>query len=165
MKKRGVTTFARGVIYLIAAAALAVCFILLPELVREEGVGKPFNPYVVFSFFATVYTVAIPFFIALYQAHKLLNYIDKNKAFSPQSVRALKNIKICAIVSSVLIFVAVISWVNFAKIMNPEEDMPPFLMFGFILTFTSSIIAVFAALLQKLVADGIVLKSENDLIV
>ena len=40
-----------------------------------------------------MYVAAIPFFVALYQAFKLLSYIDKNQAFSELSVKALKKIK------------------------------------------------------------------------
>ncbi len=41
-----------------------------------------------------MFVPAIPFFIALYQALKLLNYIDKNEAFSGLSIRALKTLNI-----------------------------------------------------------------------
>ncbi|MDM5326781.1 helix-turn-helix domain-containing protein [Neobacillus sp. CF12] len=40
-----------------------------------------------------MYVSAIPFYFALYQAFTLLSYIDKNKAFSEISVKALKKIK------------------------------------------------------------------------
>ena len=49
-----------------------------------------------------MYVSVIPFFVALYQAFKLLSYIDKNQAFSELSVKALKNIKYCAITISIL---------------------------------------------------------------
>ncbi|MBP1933196.1 5'-3' exonuclease [Ammoniphilus resinae] len=37
-----------------------------------------------------MYAAAIPFYFALYQAFRLLNYIDKNQAFLELSVKALK---------------------------------------------------------------------------
>lgn len=163
--KRGSTTFARAVVYLVGIAALSVCFILLPELVREEGVGKPLNLYLTIAFFAGAYTLAVPFFVALQQTLKLLQYIDKNKAFSPQSIRALRNIKTCAIVFSILLVAAEIFGISLAKIADPREDVTPFITIGFMLTFVSSIIAVFVAVLQKLWTDAVALKSENDLIV
>lgn len=163
--KRGLTNFARGVVYLLAIAALAVCFILLPELVREEGVGKPFNPYFIYSFFAGVYVLAIPFFVALYQTHRLLHYIDSNKAFSHGSIKALQNIKSCATIFSVLIIIAVIAGISLAKNIDPTEDVTPFITLGFMCTFASSVVAVFVAVLQKLLAEAVAMKSENDLIV
>lgn len=160
--KKSVTVFARGVVYLAGIAALAVCFILLPELAREESVGKS---NVMLPFLSIAYILATPFFIALYQSHKLLNYIDKNKAFSNQSIKALQYIKLCAIVFSVMVVVLVLVGIIWIKIMGVQEDPPPFPLLGFALTFVSSVIAVFVAVLQKLLADAVAMKSENDLIV
>ena len=162
---RGSTMFAKAVVYLIGIAALAVCFILIPELVREEGEGKPFNPYVVYSFFAIVYVLATPFFVALYQALKFLTYIDKNKAFSKKSIKALRNIKICVIIFTILFAVFVTAGVSALRIMNPAEDAPPFMLFGFIVTFISSVIGVFVAVVQKLLTEAVDMKLENDLII
>lgn len=71
----------------------------------------------------------------------------------------------CAIIFSVLIFITFIGGGMLLRFMNPEEDAPPFFMFGFILTFISIVFAVFVAVLQKLLADAVTLKSENDLII
>lgn len=163
--KSGSTMFVRGVVYLVGIAALLVCFVLIPELVREESVGKPINPYLTFAFFVGVYTLSIPFFAALHQTLKLLQYIDKNKAFSDQSIQALQNIKICAIVFSALIVVAVIAVIGLARSVDPREDVTGFVSLGLMFTFVSSVISVFVAVLQKLLADAVALKSENDLIV
>jgi hypothetical protein len=163
--KRGSTLFAKAVVYLVGLAALAVCFILIPELVREEGVGKPFNPYMTYSFFAVVYILAAPFFVALYQSLRFLTYIDKNKAFSKRSIKAIRNIKICVIVFTILFAVAVTAGVSMLRIMNPTEDAPPFMLFGFIVTFVSSVIAVFIAVVQKLLTEAVEMKSENDSII
>ena len=163
--KQGSTIFARAVIYLVGIAALAVLIILLPELAREEAVGKPFNPFVTFGFFAVAYLLSVPFFVGLYQAHKLLQYIDKNKAFSHQSIKALQNIKICAIVFSVLIIFAVVAGIIIARSIDPREDVTFMVPLGFMFTFVSAVIAVFVAVLQKLLTDAVAMKSENDLIV
>lgn len=163
--KPGVTVFARGVVYLAGIAAIAVCFILLPELVREEAVGKPLKPYVTFGFFAVAYILAVPFFVALHQTLKLLKYIDANKAFSHQSIKALQNIKICAIVFSVMIVLATVAGISLAKIMDPREDVTFMVPIGFMFVLVSGVTAVFAAVLQKLLAEAVAMKSENDLIV
>jgi hypothetical protein len=165
LMQSGSTLFARGVVYLVGIAALAVCLILLPELVREESVGKQTNPYLTSAFLGGAYVLATPFFIALYQSLKLLDYIDRNKAFTEQSIKTLRNIKYCAITFSFLIIVAVIVGISIARSMDPGEDVTAFVTLGGLFTFTSSIIAVFMAVLQKLLADAVALKSENDLIV
>jgi hypothetical protein len=159
------TMFARGVIYLVGLAALAVCVIMIPELIREESVEKPINPYLIFSFLAGAYLLATPFFVALYQTLKFLNYIDKNKAFSNRSIKALQIIKICAIVFSAMIIIAVVTGITLIRSIDPTEDVTPFITLGFLFTFVSTVIAVFVALLQKLLAEAVAIKSENDLII
>ena len=104
--------------------------------------------------------MSIPFFVALYQAFKLLIYIDRNKAFSELSVRALKVIKSCAITISAFIVAGIIFVAIFI-----EGDRAGVIVLGLICTFASSVIATFAAVLQKLLKDALDIKSENDLTV
>lgn len=163
--KSGSTIFAKAVVYLVGVAALAVCFILLPELVREESVGKPTNLLLTYTFLGGAYVLSTPFFVALYQALKFLTYIDKNKAFSNKSIKALRNIKICATIFSVLVVVALVVGISVAKNMDPNEDVTGFVTLGFVFTFISSVIAVFVAVIQKLLTDAVHMKSENDLII
>lgn len=163
--RSGSTVFARGVVYLVGAAALSVCFILLPELVREESVGKTPNLFLTISFLGSGYILSLPFFVALHQTLKLLNYIDMNKTFSHQSIKALQNIKLCAVIFGVLIVLAVVAWLSIARSIDPSEDVTFIVTFGGIFTFVASILAVFVALLQKLLTEAVALKSENDLIV
>jgi hypothetical protein len=159
------TFFARIVVLLVTLAAFSICFVLLPELAREEMVGKPKSADITLPFLTTAYVLATPFFIALFHSFKLLQLIDKKRAFSEEAIRVLRNIKICAIVFGVLIFITFIGGGMLLRHLNPAEDAPPFFMFGFVLTFISIIFAVFVAVLQKLLRDAVALKSENDLIV
>jgi hypothetical protein len=52
-----------------------------------------------------------------------------------------------------------------ARSLDPREDVTFMVTIGFVFTFVSSVIAVFVAVLQKLLSDAVALKSENDLIV
>jgi hypothetical protein len=162
--KNGLTFITRGVIYLMAFAVIVVCLILLPELAREEAVGKA-NPPQAFPFLIAAWALSIPIFIALKQTLKLLGYIDTNKAFSKLSVKALQNIKTCAIVFNILIIAGAITVIISARSIDPGEDITPVVTLGFIFTFTSSVIATFIAVLQRLLQDAIDIKSENDLTV
>lgn len=170
MKKRkltinkGLTNITRGIIYLMGIAVLAVCAILLPELAREEAAGKA-TPPLVWPFLLSAWIFSIPIFVALYQALRLLTYIDDNTAFSSKSINALQNIKICAIIFAALIALRAITVINLAQIADPREDVTPVFTLGFIFIFTSSVIATFVAVLQKLLSKVIDIKSENDLIV
>lgn len=104
---------------------------------------------------------AIPFFVALYQAFKLLCYIDKNKAFSELSVKFLKKIKNCAITISGLYVVGMPLFYMIAEL----DDAPGAVVIGMMLVFAPMVIAVFAAVLQRLLKEAIDIKSENDLTV
>ena len=107
-----------------------------------------------------MYAAAIPFYFALYQAFNLLRYIDENTAFSELSVKALKNIKYCAITISSLYVLGLPLFHFIAKKVDP-----PIALMGLIIIFASLVIAVFAAILQRLLQEAINIKSENDLTV
>jgi hypothetical protein len=153
--KIGSTFFLRGVILLLGIAVLALCIFILPLAIGSEKAGY-YRPLLL-----GMYIAAIPFFIALYQALMLLKYIDKNKAFSILSIRALANIKYCAIVISAL-YGAGMPYIFYVA---DKDDAPGAIALGFVIIFASVVIAVFAAVLQKLVQNAIDIKSENDLTV
>ncbi|GKU77271.1 DUF2975 domain-containing protein [Paenibacillus sp. L3-i20] len=157
--ERGTTLFLKATVILIGIPILALCIFGLPLLAKEAP--EQFPAYWLYLAIAATYLAAIPYFVALYQAFKLLTYIDKNNAFSELSVSALKNIKYCASVISIL-FVAVMP---FLYLIAEIDDAPGVIVLGLIIIFASMVIAVFAAVLQKLLKNAIDIKSENDLTV
>ena len=134
---------------------LILCVFALPESFEGKGPG-PFLPMIL-----GMYVAALPFYFALYQTMKLLNYIDTNKAFSELSVTALKRIKISAIVIGALYLVLL----PYFYLMANNADAPGVLMIGLAFTFGPLTVAGFAAVLQKLLQSAIDIKSENDLTV
>ena len=156
--ERGSTLFLRGVVVAIGLAVLGICAFGLPPLIKSELTTSDFDYGWIF---VGLYVPAIPFFFALYQALKLLDYIDKNQAFSELSVRAFRNIKYCALVISGL-FAAGIPYVFYVA---DRDDAPGVALIGFVIIGASFVIATFAAVLQKLVQNAVDIKSENDLTV
>ncbi|MEI4619982.1 DUF2975 domain-containing protein [Bacillus pfraonensis] len=153
------TLFLKIAVMLIGIPILALCIFGLPWLANN-----PVNPdyaYILYPILIIMYVSVIPFFVALYQAFRLLSYIDKNKAFSKLSVKALKNIKYCAITISLLYAVGM----PFFYFMAEIDDAPGIILIGLVIIFASMVIAVFAAVLQKLLKEAIDIKSENDLTV
>ncbi|MBC6973709.1 DUF2975 domain-containing protein [Bacillus sp. Xin] len=153
------TLFLKIAVMLIGIPILALCIFGLPWLANN-----PVNPnyaHILHPILIIMYISVIPFFVALYQAFRLLSYIDKNKAFSELSVRALKNIKYCAITISILYVVSM----PFFYFMAEIDDAPGIIVIGLVVIFASMVIAVFAAVLQKLLKEAIDIKSENDLTV
>ena len=157
--------FSKSVVYLVGLAALAVCFILLPELAREESVENSGDLLMTSLFLLGSYVLATPFFVALFYTLKLLKNIESGNAFSHQSINILGKIKRCTVVFSVLVICAVIAGIVLAQSIDPNEDVTFMVTFGFIFTFVSGVIAVFVAVLQRLLSDAVKMKSENDLIV
>ncbi|WP_373285825.1 DUF2975 domain-containing protein [Paenibacillus segetis] len=110
--------------------------------------------------FIVMYGAAIPFYFALYQAFNLLRYIDDNTAFTELSVKALKYIKLCAITISGLYVLGMPLFHFIAKKVDP-----PIGLIVLIIIFVSLVIAVFAAILQRLLQEAINIESEIDLTV
>ena len=156
--ERGSTLFLRGVVVAIGLAVLGICVFGLPALIKSELTTSDFDYGWIF---AGLYVPAIPFFFALHQALKLLDYIDKNQAFSELSVQAFRNIKYYALAISGL-FAAGMPYVFYVA---DRDDAPGVALIGFVIIGASFVIATFAAVLQKLVQNAVDIKSENDLTV
>ena len=156
--KRSSTAFLQIVIVLIGMGALA--FLLWEPHV--EGVNshatlfqKYFNLFV-----AYVYIASIPFFVALYQAFKVLGYASQNRVFTHEAVRALRTIKYCAL--ALIGFVAVSF---FFMIGGDREDRPGGTFMRILVTFPSIIVATAAAISERILQNAVDIKSENDLTV
>ncbi|ETT86157.1 DUF2975 domain-containing protein [Viridibacillus sp. FSL R5-0477] len=155
------TLFLKVAVVLIGIPILALCIFLVPEIAKFAAELFPNITYIKYLVIIYFYLTAIPFYFALYQAFKLLIYIDKSKAFSELSIRTLKNIKFCAIIITTLYVVGMPLFYFIAEM----DDAPGIIVIGMVVIFASLVIAVFAAVLEKLLKDAIVLKSENDLTV
>lgn len=159
--ERGSTLFLKIAIVLIGIPVLALCIFFVPWIANYTAELYPDHTYLKYLVFIDLYATAIPFYLALYQAFKLLGYIDRNQAFSELSVRVLKNIKYCAITISSLYVVGMPLFYLIAE----KDDAPGVIVIGMVMVFASMVIAVFAAVLQKLLKEAIDIKSENDLTV
>ncbi|WP_284645541.1 DUF2975 domain-containing protein [Paenibacillus silviterrae] len=159
--KQGTTLFLKAAVILIGIPVLAMCIFLVPEIGSFAAELYPDIAYMNELVYIDLYAMTIPFYFALYQAFQLLNYIDKNKAFSELSVRALKNIKFCAITISSLFVLGM----PLFYLMAEKDDAPGIIVIGLVMIFASMVIAVFAAVLQMLLKEAIDIKSENDLTV
>ena len=98
--KRSSTMFLKVIIFLAGISVLALCIFLVPEMADFTANLYPNIAPIKYLVFIVMYGAAVPFYVALYQAFNLLQYIDENTAFSELSVKALKNIKRCAITIS-----------------------------------------------------------------
>jgi cytochrome bd-type quinol oxidase subunit 2 len=157
MKKVSVI-FLQAVIVLIGIVALAI-LIWFP---LTEGRATNLDLFSIYSdpFILYGYAASIAFFVALYKAFRLLGYIGQNKVFSSNSVRALKSIKNCAIVLSILIVMAGV----FISISNSKDEDPAgFFAVCIVTTCVTIIVATAAAIFEKILQNAVDMKSENDL--
>jgi len=156
--KKGSTIILQTIIALIGIGALA--FLLWEPHV--EGVNahatlfeKYFNLFV-----AYVYIASIPFFVALYQAFKVLGYAGQNKVFSQEAVNALRTIKYCALAIIGFVAVSVIFMIG-----GDRDDRPGGTFMRILVTFPSIVVATAAAMFERILQNAVDMKSENDLTV
>ena len=158
--KKSSTIFLQVVIVLIGIVALAI-MIRFP---LTEGRAVNLDLFSIYSdpFIIYGYAVSIVFFVALYQAFKLLGYIGQNKVFSLNSVKTLRTIKYCAIIMSISIVTAVL-YIRMSH--NTDDDPAGFIAIGILATFISVVIATAAAVFERTLQSAVDIKSENDLTV
>ena len=97
----------------------------------------------------------------LYQAFKLLGYIDGNQVFSQSSVNALMNIKYCAMIFGGFIVLGIV----YIRLFVRGDDPAGVTALRMSTTFASIVIATAAAVFQRLLQNAVDIKSENDLTV
>ena len=153
--KQGSTLFLKASVLLVAVVAIFICAYALPKTIGSINLSG------YDSILLGLYLPAIPFFFALYQAMKLLNLIEKKKAFSSLAVKAFRNIKYAAIIISGL-FTLGMPYIFYVA---DKDDAPGVVALGLVTIFASFVIATFAAVLQKLIQNAVDIKSENDLTV
>lgn len=161
LKKKGGTMFLRFALILIALFSLVMCVLAFPEMwrsfdVEDQRLAEPMRGVIV-----RWYASAIPFLLGIWQSWKLLDYIDRNSAFSDLSVRALGRIKKYAIAIAIIMTSALPFFYGFADM----DDAPGVVVVGMMFVGAPIIVAVFASLLQKLLRNAIEIKKENELTV
>ena len=158
---RGSTLFLRVGVTVIGLGALALCITLLPVVWMHAYDEWPQHGYAMRAVAAAMYLSAIPFYIGIYKGWRILGAIDQGRAFSMQPINALRTIAYCAGIISVIYALSL----PFFYIWADNTDAPGLMMIGLFLTGMPLIISVAMALLQRLLAEAVTIKSENDLTV
>lgn len=153
------TIFLQVVIALVGIGALAL-LLWEPHLEGRNAHSTLFQIYFNDPFLAYVYVGSIPFFVALYQAIKVLGYSRQNKIFSQAAVKALRIIKYCAL--------AIIGFAIGAEVFimaSSDDDRAGGVMMGVFIIFGSVVIAAAAAMFERILQNAVDIKSDNDLTV
>jgi len=156
--KRGSTAFLQAVLVLIGIAVLA--FLLWEPHVEGVNAHATFFELYFDVFVAYAYVASIPFFVALYQAFKVLGYARRNQVFSQDAVKALRTIKYCALALIGFVAVSILFMIH-----GDRDDRPAGVFMRLLITFPSIVVATEAAMFERILQNAVDIKSENDLTV
>jgi hypothetical protein len=159
--KRASTLFLKATLVVMGGIALAFCIFAIPAISGGVSGEWPHLAYLRYPILLGGYATAVPFFIALYQAFRLLVRIDKGEAFSSASAGALRSIKYCGIAMGALYTAGL----PMAFLVADADDAPGLVVLAMLLAAAPIVIAVFAAILEKLTRNALAMKAENDLVV
>ena len=158
--KKSSTIFLQVVIVLIGIGTLAL-MLWEPRLEGVNANATLFEIYFKDPFLACVYIGSIPFFVALYQAIRILGFARQNNIFSHGAVKALRTIKYCAL--TIIGFVAAEE--IFIMLTHGNDDAAGAVAIGAFIVLASIIITVVAALFERILQKAVDIKSEHDLTV
>jgi hypothetical protein len=157
----------RNSTFFLKVAILCIALVALAGMIRfPQTVGRATNlgllsiytdPFIIY-----MYIASIPFFAALFQAFKLLRYVDKNKIFSQAAIKSIRTIKHCATI--IVAFIAASETYLFL-FQRGKDDIAGGVAAGILIIFVSVVIATAAAMFEKLLQNAVDIKSENDLTV
>jgi hypothetical protein len=154
------STFLQIVVVILGIVTLAL-LLWEPHVEGRNAHATLFEMYFKDPFLALVYVGSIPFFVALYQAFKVLGYIGQNKVFSHATVKALQTIRYCALV--IIGFVVV---EEIIIMLNHGNDDPAGGIFmGILFTFGSVVATTTASMCEQIVQHVLDTKSKNDVTV
>jgi Protein of unknown function (DUF2975) len=147
---RAPISFLRIVIFLVGVGALA--FLLWePRVEGRNAHATLFEIYFKDPFLAYAYIASIPFFVALYQAFKVLGYAGQNKVFSQASIKALRIIKFCALA----IIGFVVAGESIFILFNNSDDRAGGVFMGILIAFGSIVVAAAAAMFEAILQDAV----------
>jgi hypothetical protein len=160
--KNGSTLFLRAAILGTALIIVLLSAWAVSDVFRHWAEDSPELASWTYPIMLVISASAATFCVAVRQIWKLLNLIDRSKAFTKASVRAMKNVKYCGLIISGLFA----TWMPLVFHAAQNEDAPGMiLIFGAIFVGIPFIVAVFAGVAQRLFQNAIDIKKENDLTV
>ena len=160
--KRSSTVFLKLVLVLIGIGTIAL-LLWEPHLEGRNVNATLFEMYFKDPFLAYIYMGSIPFFVALYQAFKLLGYIERSEVFSQPAVKTLRTIKYCGL-TIITLLVGAEGYIVIVQ-RKAEEDIAGGVAVGIVIIFLTIVITTAAAVFEKTLQSAVDIKSENDLTV
>lgn len=126
---------------LLVGAGVLTFLLWEPHLEGRNAHATVFQIYFNDPFLAFVYVGSIPFFVALYQAYRLLGNMRRDEPFSQVTVMGLRRIQRCAMILLGVVAVAVI----IILATGDGEDRPGGIAMSGMAAITFALIAIGAA--------------------
>lgn len=160
--RKTTTLLPKAFILLLGVFVLVLSIFLLP--VVSNGMIHEFAElrWHRIPFLLSGYAASLLFLAALYFAFLLLRYAERGCAFSEKAVRTLRNIKICAILVSVFLYVAILP---IAYAFAEYDDAPGALLIALACTSAPLMVATFVSVLENLLREAVAMKDESELTV
>jgi len=145
MKRRPLvsTIFLQAVIVLIGIGALAL-MLWEPHIEGRNAHATLVEIYFKDPFLAYAYLASIPFFVALYQAIKVVGYIGENNAFSQPTLKALRTIRVCA-----LAIIGLVAVGELFIVLGDSDDHAGGVFIGILIAFGSVVVATAAGMFER----------------
>ncbi len=153
--KQGSILFLKIVILLISFGS----FVWLAWFPQAEGRATNLDLISIYKdpFIISIYLASIAFFVGVYQAFKLLNFIDANKAFSQGAVNTLKNMKLASIILICFIALAMC----YIRFFADGDDPAGPTALGIIASFSMAVIATVSAVFQRHLQNAVDINSKK----
>jgi hypothetical protein len=150
---RSATIFLQLVIVLVGIGALAL-LLWEPQIEGRNAHATLFQIYFHDPFLACVYIASTPFFVALYQAFRLVGHARQNTVFSQAGLKALRIIKLCA-----LVLIAFVAAGEIFIMLSPSDDRAGGVFMGLLIAFGATMMAAAARMFEGAVQNAVAVKS------
>lgn len=160
--EKGSTLFLRLALISMALAVAGLCALILPNIYFYWAKEFPEISFTTYPILIGLVGTALAFWTALFQAWRILGYIEEDKLFSSPTLKSLDLIKRYAFLISLLY---AMGWPIIYHLAQLEDAPGLIIIYGAIFIGTPLIAAVAVMVLQRLLQKVILMKSENDLTV
>lgn len=130
---------------------------VLPEMAKHSSAIYEEGKYIANFIVYYVWITAIPFYLTLYQAIKICNYIIKDKIFSKDPLKSFGKITIFSLIILVMYLLLLIAL--YVIRFFPQTMV----LVLFLVIFSCTSIALISQIMKLLLLRAIELKEENDL--
>ena len=155
MKKSSVIFF-QALIILIGIGAL-VFMLWEPHIEGRNANATFFQIYFNDPFLAFAYTASIAFFVALYQAFKLIGYIGQDKTFSPDSLKSIQTIKYCAMI----LLAFIVGGEAYLFIVRPGDDIAGGVFIGLLMIVVFGVVVIVSGKFERILRSVVDANKHN----